>query len=138
MTDTIQSRRSPIFSLEPDNRPTSIFVFGSNLAGRHGRGAALFARQQHGAIYGRGIGLQSKSYAIPTKDAQLAVLSIVTIAQHVTDFITFARANPALDFIITPIGTGLSGYRHHQIAPLFALAIKLPNVQLPVEWRQLI
>ena len=46
-----------------------IFVFGSNLAGRHGKGAAKFAKDYHGAIYGRGVGLQGTSYAIPTKGA---------------------------------------------------------------------
>lgn len=115
--------------------PTSIFVFGSNLAGRHGRGAALFARQHHGAIYGRGIGRQDASYAIPTKDAQLAVLPLAVIAGHVADFVAYARANPTLDFGVTPIGTGLAGYRHDQIAPLFAQAVGLPNIGLPDEWQ---
>ena len=113
----------------------SIFVFGSNLAGRHGRGAALFARQHHGAIYGAGVGPQGNAYAIPTKDARLGVLPIATIARHFADFIAYARANPAVDFIVTPIGTGLAGYRHDQIAPLFADARSLRNVQLPEEWR---
>ena len=50
---------------------THIFVFGSNLAGRHGKGAALFAKQNHGAIYGQNMGLQRNSYAIPTKESKL-------------------------------------------------------------------
>lgn len=67
-----------------------IFVFGSNLAGRHGKGAALFARRNHGAIYGQGVGRQGNSYAIPTKDAKLRTLPLVTIHEHVGDFIVYA------------------------------------------------
>ena len=117
---------------------TSIFVFGSNLAGRHGRGAALFARQHHGAVYGRGVGRQGRAYAIPTKDERLAVLPIATIGRHVADFVAYACANPDLDFVVTPIGTGLAGYRHDQIAPLFATAVPLANVELPDVWRSLL
>lgn len=115
--------------------PTSIFVFGSNLAGRHGRGAALFARQHHGAIYGRGTGRQGRSYAIPTKDAKLTVLPLAAIAAHVADFVAYVRANSALYFVVTPIGTGFAGYRHDQIAPLFAHAVGLPNIRLADEWQ---
>ena len=117
---------------------TEIFVFGSNLAGRHGRGAALFARQHHGAVYGRGIGRQGRAYAIPTKDAKLAVLPLTAIARHVCDFIAYARANPTLDFVVTPIGTGLAGYRHDEIAPLFSSAAEIANIRLPAEWRTLL
>ncbi len=110
----------------------AIFVFGSNLAGRHGKGAALTARQQYGAIYGQGIGLQGKSYAIPTKDEHLRVLPLHTIAAHVRHFLSFARSHPQLRFALTPIGCGLAGYKEHQIAPLFADAPL--NVIKPQGW----
>lgn len=120
----------------PDNHEVStapaIFVFGSNLAGRHGKGAALFARQQRGAIYGQGIGMQGQSYAIPTKDARLRVLPIPDIAGHVAVFLAFARAHPQLRFQVTRIGCGLAGYRDEQIGPLFAGAPD--NCELPLEW----
>ena len=73
-----------------------VFVFGSNLAGRHGKGAALHARQQHGAIYGQGVGLQGSSYAIPTKDSLLRTLPLSEINKYVYDFlihITYAFLN---------------------------------------------
>lgn len=57
----------------------SVFVFGSNLAGRHGKGAALRARRYRSAIYGGGIGSQGNSYAIPTKDHQLRILPLHAI-----------------------------------------------------------
>jgi len=98
---------------------TTIFVFGSNLAGRHGKGAALYARQYHGAIYGQGVGLQGSSYAIPTKDAQIRTLPLNQIQQHVDDFNTFAASRPDLTFQVTPIGCGLAGYKPDQIAPMF-------------------
>jgi hypothetical protein len=98
---------------------TTIFVFGSNLAGRHGKGAALYARQHHGAIYGQGIGLQGTSYAIPTKDARLRTLPLSQISTYVEEFKIFASSRPDLIFQVTPIGCGLAGYTPAQIAPMF-------------------
>jgi hypothetical protein len=100
----------------------TIFVFGSNMAGRHGAGAAKAALKEHGAIYGRGYGLQGDSYAIPTKDASLKSLDLDTILFYVELFIEFARDNPDLSFYLTPIGCGHAGYEPHQIAPMFMYA----------------
>ena len=97
----------------------TIFVFGSNLAGRHGKGAALFARQHRGAIYGRGEGRQGNSYAIPTKDEHLHVLSLDRIYFYVILFIDYATDHPELAFEVTNIGCGLAGYKPEQIAPMF-------------------
>lgn len=96
-----------------------IFVFGSNLAGRHGKGAALFAKQNYGAVYGQGEGLQGESYGIPTKDQHLNILSLREIVLFVDRFIEFARKHPELEFNLTEIGCGLAGYRPSQIGPLF-------------------
>jgi hypothetical protein len=112
---------------------TEIFVFGSNLAGRHGEGAALYARQHHGAIYGKGSGLQGRSYAIPTKDSQLEPLTLEEIQFYVNGFIAYARMNQDLTFNVTRIGCGLDGYTDAQIAPMFKLAP--PNCNLPEGWR---
>ena len=97
----------------------TIFVFGSNLAGRHGKGAALYAREHHGAVYGQGAGLQGSSYAIPTKDAQIRTLPLLHIRGYVDDFKTFAASRPDLLFQVTAIGCGLAGYTPADIAPLF-------------------
>lgn len=96
-----------------------IFVFGSNLAGRHGKGAALAALKNHGAIYGQGEGLQGNSYAIPTKDAKLRTLPIPEIKAHVRKFQQFALIHSDFVFNVTAIGCGLAGYTPEQIAPLF-------------------
>ncbi len=109
-----------------------IFVFGSNKAGRHGKGAALFARQHHGAIYGQGIGRQGNSYAIPTKDETLRTMHLDDIRVHVREFLTYAREHPELQFQVTALGTGLAGYKHDDIAPMFFDAPE--NCQLPSEW----
>lgn len=114
-------------SIEP------VFVFGSNLAGRHGKGAALWARQHRGAIYGQGVGPQGRAYAIPTKDRQLRVLPLAAIRGHVDDFLGYARRRAELRFEVTPIGCGLAGYRPDQIAPMFAAAPA--NVILPDAFR---
>ncbi len=112
--------------------PLPIFVFGSNLAGRHGKGAALWARTNRGAVYGRGIGRQGHSYAIPTKDHHLKTLPIAAIARYVDEFIIHAAEHPQLTFQLTPIGCGLAGYRHEQIAPLFDAASA--NIIIPPEF----
>jgi hypothetical protein len=113
-----------------------IFVFGSNLAGRHGKGAALFALKNHGAKYGCGVGIQGDSYAIPTKDAKLNTLPISIIKQYVDEFIQFANNNPTLQFNITRVGCGLAGYKDADIAPLFK-SIPL-NCIIPDGWAEYI
>ena len=112
---------------------TTIFVFGSNLAGRHGKGAALTARLYHGAIYGQGIGRQGNSYAIPTKDTKLVSLSLHTIENYVREFKAYANQHPELTFFITRIGCGLAGYTDEVIAPMFKNAPS--NCELPLLWR---
>ena len=109
-----------------------IFVFGSNLAGRHGKGAALEAYERHGAKRGKGVGPQGHSYAIPTKDAHLGVLPLGDIDWHARNFLAYAADHPELDFQLTAIGCGLAGYKPEQIAPMFADAPL--NVKLPPEF----
>lgn len=123
------------------NTMTTIFVFGSNLAGRHGKGAALEARKHYGAVYGQGEGLQGQSYAIPTKDGDLLTLPLPVIRESVTRFKTFAASRPDLTFQVTAIGCGLAGYTPGDIAPMFAGApanCMLPDSFLPMlhdhEW----
>lgn len=113
-----------------------IFVFGSNLAGRHGKGAALCARNNHGAQYGIGVGRTGNAYAIPTKDGAIRTLPIDRIAEYVTDFLAYATEHPELEFEVTKIGCGLAGYREYQISPLFAGAPL--NCHLPDWWRSTI
>lgn len=110
-----------------------IFVFGSNLAGRHGAGAALFAREHRGAVYGQGMGLQGQSYGIPTMDEKICPLFLSEIQTHVKAFITFARAHPELRFQVTPIGCGLAGFKAEQIGPMFIGAPE--NCDLPDEFK---
>lgn len=113
-----------------------VFVFGSNLAGRHGKGAALFARQQRGAVYGQGAGPQGNAYAIPTKDANLKVLPLEEIERFVRTFIVYAATNPELEFQVTAIGCGLAGYKPEQIAPMFKDAPL--NCHLPPEFEEVL
>lgn len=104
------------------NDGTNIFVFGSNRQGRHGKGAAKYAEDHWGAVYGRGEGRQGMAYAIPTKDTPYATLRLEEIQDHVNTFIEYARRHPRLKFLITEIGCGLAGYSPKYIAPLFVNA----------------
>ena len=103
-----------------------VFVFGSNLAGMHGGGAAYSAFKQFGAVMGCGVGLRGQSYAIPTMQG-----GVETIKPYVDDFIAFAKEHPELFFYVTRIGCGIAGFRDKEIAPLFAEALGLENVCLP-------
>lgn len=116
-----------------------VFVFGSNLAGRHGAGAALAARQRFGAVLGLGVGYQglapAHSYAIPTKDQGLSVLPLASIERYVAEFGDFVRSHPGLAFFVTRVGCGLAGYANRQVAPLFARHVPLERCSWPEEWR---
>lgn len=96
-----------------------IFVFGSNLAGRHGAGAAATARVVHGAEYGVGLGITGNAYALPTKDHNIQKLNLVDIKNFVEMFLDFARNNPQHEFQVTRVGCGLAGYTDSDIAPMF-------------------
>jgi hypothetical protein len=111
--------------------PNEIFVFGSNLSGRHGKGAAKTALR-FGAKWGVGNGLQGRSYGIPTKNSTITrTLTINEIKPFLEEFVSFAKHNPELLFYVTEIGCGLAGYQPKDIAPLFYECIDLENVKLP-------
>ena len=103
-----------------------IFVFGSNLAGRHAGGAARAANMKFGAEWGVGVGLTGQSYAIPTMQG-----GVETIKPYVDEFIRFAQENPGLKFLVTRIGCGIAGFKDEEIAPLFDKAMQVPNIYLP-------
>ena len=111
-----------------------IFVFGSNLSGVHGAGAAKMAVDNFGAIYGEGIGLFGNSYAIPTKDENIRTLPKFRVKGYVYDFILFAQKNPKYNFLVTKVGCGLAGFRVEDIAPMFKDALTMKNVMLPKEF----
>lgn len=109
-----------------DLKADEVFVFGSNLAGMHGGGAAYVAFRKFGAVMGCGVGLRGQSYAIPTMQG-----GVETIKPYVDEFIAFAAAHPELFFYVTRIGCGIAGFRDKEIAPLFSEAVSLANVCLP-------
>lgn len=130
-TKPLNEKYTPDFITELG--PHDIFVFGSNLAGAHGGGAARLARQRFGAIMGQGVGLQGNSYAIPTMQG-----GVETIKPYVDEFIEFAKNNPALTFYVTKIGCGIAGFSEEEIAPLFKKAINIPNIRLPEDFADII
>ena len=110
-------------------KPNQVFVFGSNLAGRHGAGAAKTALHKFGAIMGQGKGLQGQSYAIATKDHSIRTLPAFKIYLEVLDFLKFAIKHSELEFLVTEVGCGLAGFTPAEIAPFFKGAPA--NVALP-------
>ena len=114
-------------------KENEIFVFGSNLAGAHGGGAARLAYERFGAVWGEGIGLHGQTYAIPTMQG-----GVETIKPYVDAFIIFAKKNTTLPFLVTRIGCGIAGFRDDEIAPLFKDAIDVENIILPQEFAKLL
>ena len=103
-----------------------VFVFGSNLGGMHGGGAARTAYENFGAVWGEGVGHFGKTYAIPTMQG-----GVETIKPYVDQFIAYAAEHPELTFYVTRIGCGIAGFRDEEIAPLFKGCIDMDNVVLP-------
>ena len=110
-------------------KPNEIFVFGSNLSGAHGGGAARLAYDRFGAVWGQGVGLQGQSYGIPTMHGGVDV-----IKPYVDEFVAFAKQHPEMKFFVTKIGCGIAGFTTEEMAPLFADAVDVENVILPQEF----
>lgn len=102
-----------------------IFVFGSNIQGAHGGGAARYAYQNFGAEWGVGEGITGRTYALPTMEGD------ASMKRAVGRFIDCAKAHPELTFLVTAIGCGIAGYTPDEVAPLFREATSLENVYLP-------
>lgn len=116
---TLRQQPTAVRAVPSQPMTTDIFVFGSNLAGRHGAGSALEAIKKHGALRGQGWGIQGRSYAIPTKGWSMTTLPLHAIEHHVLEFIQFAKDHPEFKFNIVAIGCGLAGYTAKEIAPMF-------------------
>lgn len=114
-------------------KENEIFVFGSNLSGAHGGGAARLAYDRFGAIWGQGVGLQGQSYGIPTMHG-----GVEAIKPYVDEFIAFAKQHPELKFLVTKIGCGIAGFTVEEIALLFYHAIDCDNIILPKEFADIV
>lgn len=110
-----------------------VFVFGSNLAGMHGGGAARMAYEQFGAEWGVGVGPTGQCYAIPTMQG-----GIETIRPYVYEFIAYAKQHSDKCFLVTRIGCGIAGFTDEEIAPLFCEALSIPNIALPQLWHSIL
>ena len=107
-------------------KPNEVFVFGSNLSGSHGGGAARTAYEKFGAVWGEGVGHFGQTYAIPTMQG-----GVETIKPYVDQFIAYAMQHPELTFLVTRIGCGIAGFTDKDIAPLFKVAMLVDNILLP-------
>lgn len=110
-----------------------VFVFGSNLEGQHGGGAALTAYKRFGAVWGKGVGHYGQTYGIPTMHG-----GVEAVRPYVDEFLRYAAAHPELRFLVTRIGCGIAGFRDSDIAPLFAAAVDAPNIVLPRSFAELL
>lgn len=106
-----------------------IFVFGSNINGAHGGGAAYLAWNRFGAEWGIGEGLTGKCYALPTMEGGLDY-----IQGKVNNFLQCAREHPELKFYVTKVACGIAGWSTKEIGPLFCEALAIKNIILPKEF----
>ncbi len=120
----------------PDVSENYVFVFGSNLAGIHGAGAAREALEKFGARIGVGEGMMGMSYALPTKDDKIESLPINKVGHYIAAFKFFAYTNPERKFFLTRVGCGLAGFKDEEIAPLFVGSPD--NINFPEEWKKYI
>ena len=114
-------------------QPNEVFVFGSNIRGMHGGGAAAIACRKFGAVWGVGEGLTGQCYALPTMEG-----GVDYIAGKVQNFLACAKSHPEKKFYVTKIACGIAGFTIEEIGPLFADAINMPNVILPHEFVKVI
>jgi hypothetical protein len=114
--------------------PNSLFVFGSNTAGKHGAGSARAALQNYGAVYGEYLGPMGQSFALPTCDTAFAPLPLEVIQLYVDLLIEYATNHPDVEFFMTRTGCVRAGYTDQQIASMF-LECQLTNFDYPEEWR---
>lgn len=131
MTSDVSESRHESTQKDP---PKEVFVFGTDLAGRHTSGDALVALREHGAQYGRAVGLQGRSYAIPVRTEEGMLLPLPVIGRYVEAFLRFATIYRQTTFLVTRVGCGKGGYRDEDIAPLFANAPA--NCRLPRSWQR--
>lgn len=123
----VNKRITPAFVTELSQ--CEVFVFGSNLQGMHGGGAARIAYEKFGAVWGEGDGPTGRCYAIPTMHG-----GIEEIRPYAEKFIRYAKEHPMKRFLLTRVGCGIAGFRDRDMAPLFAEALDMPNITLPKEW----
>lgn len=146
MSNYNYTNRAPVNSYTGNITPdkNTIFVFGSNPEGRHGAGAARIAREQFGAIYGQGEGLQGNSYALPTKDLRvkenrgLRSIPEDQIIEGIKKLYDTARQNPSKQFKIAyrnTDSTSLNGYTGLEMIDMFLKAGSIPsNIIFSKEW----
>lgn len=107
-------------------KPNEIFVFGSNLEGRHAGGAAKQAYEDFGAIWGIGVGKQGQSYAIPT----MPPLTLIEIEHYIKQFIDYASVTQEKTYLVTSIGCGIAGYSQEEMGEIWSKYSLTENVTL--------
>lgn len=114
-------------------KENEIFVFGSNLAGKHSAGAAFQAKKHFGAEIGVGEGLRGQSYAFPTLGRDFEKLSVGHLETSRRILYNTCEANPTMRFLLTKVGCGIAGYEEAEMKALFVEAPA--NLILPDDWK---
>lgn len=113
--------------------PRQAFVFGSNIMGHHGGGAALYAFDNFGAEEGIGEGLTGQCYAFPTLNQHMQRYTRAELESIRDAFYRCAFAHPELTFLLTRVGCGIAGYPEEDMLALFEDAPV--NVKKPAGWQ---
>jgi len=106
-----------------------IFVYGSSLTGSVKTGLAHDAYMHHGATAGHKAGISGQAYAIPVRDHNDKLLTLIQIDLWVSRFLVFAAEHRELQFDVTAVGCAPNEYTAQQIAPFFQ--VRTTNIRLP-------
>lgn len=117
------------------NTDDMVFVFGSNLSGIHGLGAARYASIHKRAVWGVGEGPTGNAYALPTKGLHITFMNLNEVTIRVDTFLLYASKHRDLKFQVTQVGCGLGGFSKEHIAPLFKYSPD--NCYFDTKWKAL-
>ena len=122
----------PLHKHEPDD--DRVFVFGSNLLGIHGAGAAHYARCELGAELGIGEGPTGRTYALPTCYQPGEPITYQELAVYVDNFLTYARQHPEQRFFVSKVGCGIAGFDEDVVSMVFRCLDVPANCDMPPGW----
>jgi len=110
-----------------------VFVFGSNMAGSHGGGAARYAKDHFGAEDGVGEGITGQCYAFPTLNTDYSKREIHELIYSKAKLYHVALEHPEKTFLVTKVGCGIAGFSLEAMQEVFKVP-KPENVVLPKEF----
>lgn len=122
-TSSVSTKYTPehITSLKENE----IFVFSSNLLGKHIGGTARIAKEKFGAQEGVSEGITGQCYAIPTLDEDFSRVSLLDLTVSMTLFLQHVKLyKDRYTYYLTKIGRSIVGWSVYDIREVFQTCLK--------------